>query len=365
MILIALHIGTNILLRIAFGALISGSLVVSFLLLSDALVPYFEQTIYYAWTLHDEGKSLRGAINIKSILFGTIVIVISYFLNKSEKYFIFVRRPYIRVVFVVFSCFIWCAVALKFRKIEEPFTTVTSDPLEALANLLKNVSYFPLFGSIFILLWLYASSLRSERVQIEEETKKSKLMIGILCLSYIVQLYPNPEPAHIWYIFPAVVIGISILVSLQGRDRVLTRLSKYLIGPTLFALATINFQFLSIPRINHSEVPLVGMISKPAIVKAVDDSLYKLDASVAKGPIIYNCQRGIYSVFSNTYFASDYQYVDIYHPYFKSKLSAELVFGCDLDASQVAGIKDKYEVIFETDSELSGKKNILYRAKNT
>lgn len=359
--LISYLFGIRVAIRALFGAVTSGSFVVLYMVLNESLVPYLEQTIYFAWLQHDEGKQLRGLINVKSILFGSILILIFFLLERHKDQFSLLRRSVWKYMFACFSCVIWFIIAFRFRHIEEPFIAITLDPIAILKNLLKNLLYFPLFASILLLPAVFLFTLWAKRDLIGSRKLNPEVFLGTLCLAYIVQLYPNPEPAHIWYIFPIATIGVLNLLSEQKHKQIFNSITKYVIAPTICGLIVINIQLLSVVRVNHQADPLYGMMSRPEAVSRIDKTLYLLSSYVSDGTVKFDCPKGIYSVFSNTFFASDYQYVDIIPQYYKGKVPAPLTFECELESDKIIEIRGNHQVVFETEGELPGLKNILYK----
>ena len=362
-LLVAVFFGKKSALFTLLGSFLSVATAALFLVLNGALVPYFEQTIYFAWLQHDEGKQLRGVVNVKSIVFGSLLILLLFLYRKLKSRYLVKIRLIHKVILVLASSAFWTLVSLEFRRINEPFRAFSEAPSEVLQNLLKNAPYFPMFSSIFILPALFiVLMLFGKKLGVDKNDSDRKYyFVAILGTSYILQLYPNPEPGHIWYLFPGLVVGIAAVVLLLRLGGVFESTTKFLIAPTIFALLVINLQFLSVERLSHKQSPLIGMKSNPYVTTAIDDSLESLKLNVASGSVNFNCPRGVYSVFSNTYYASDYQYVDIVPRFYKKKAFAPLVFECDKNANEIMDIRSKFEVIFESQSEIKGFKNILYK----
>jgi hypothetical protein len=362
-LLVAIFFGKKSALFTLFGSFLSVATAALFLVLNGALVPYFEQTIYFAWLQHDEGKQLRGIVNVKSIVFGSLLVLLLFLYRKLKSRYSLKIRLIHKVILVLVSAAFWTLVSLEFRRINEPFLAFSEAPSEVLQNFLKNAPYFPMFSSIFILPSLFVVLLVfGKKLGVDKNDSDRKYFFAaILGTSYILQLYPNPEPGHIWYLFPGLVVGIAAVVLLLRLCGVFESTTKFLIAPSIFALLVINLQFLSVERLSHRESPLIGMKSNPYVATAVDDSLESLKLNVAGGSVNFNCPRGVYSVFSNTYYSSDYQYVDIVSRFYKKKVFAPLVFECDKNEKEIMEIRSKFEVIFESQSEIKGLTNIFYK----
>jgi len=361
LILLTTHFGVSMAIRFVIGILASTLSVMGYLAINNSLIPYFEQTIYFAWIQHDEGKQLRGILNVKSIVFGCILLLLCHLLIRYRNKISWLNKPAIKFALLTTLCVFWVYVAAQFRRINEPFSALELDPQKAIENVLKNAPYFPLYASIFVLPALYLATISKKSHRNNRKNRQNVLFVGIICLAYPLQLYPNPEPGHIWYVFPVAIIGITAFASLQAHEVVLQSTIKFFVAPTICALVIINFQFLNVTRVKHSIEPLVGMMSTPKVVSSIDGTLNLLTLYVSKAPVRFNCPRGVYSVFSNKYLASDYQYVDIIPGFYKEKRKAPLTFECDLQPEEISEIESKFDVVFRSKSEIEGLNNILYR----
>ena len=131
------------------------------------------------------------------------------------------------------------------------------------------------------------------------------------------QLYPAPDPLHVWWISPVLisVIAMQILcsdltLSLNLRIR---RIRALLIG----CLIILSFQQMMIhaqARVEYETNFLTGMFGIESIVAPIDRTLELLEKNKSTYQIRYHCGEGIFSAAGN--------YFDTREPYFLDILKA-------------------------------------------
>ena len=339
------------------GVLITILTAIIIMLMTGSLIDYFKQGIVFPLNMYDEGKSLRGLINVKIILFGVAVMLlliawrrVPHSLKESRVFNLWLP---------MFLCAAAVFITLFFRKINEPFSALLGlNPVDAINNLLKNSPYALMYSAIFII-WLKGfSSIRNSTIFMNRDSKT--LILGIAVCSTL-QLYPNPEPGHIWYILPIVIAGIFYDNSFNQYKNLDEKLfTKLLLLPTCLSLVTINLIYVSQERINHTVEPLRQMKSAPQVVESVDLTLRKLSFFTSGKTVQFNCPLGIYSVAGNTYRGSDSQYVDIIPKYKIPKTDSDLIFECDLEKNQISRIERSRRVLFVSPGYGQYGENILY-----
>lgn len=348
------------------GGVLSLCFFLIYFLKTDSLNRYLEQTIIFVWNQHDNDRSLRGAINIRTILFGICFILAFIVIKELRRRFIS-NKSKINVFVVAFLGLMWLSNAAVFRKIDEPFVPIGGGIGNILRNFLKNLNYSWMFGSTFLLL-LVAVQVWRRRGKIELLLHEK--VTGIICIASLSQLYPNPDPIHIWYLSPVFVTGLTVMVRPLVDREVLRDFSVYVLTPMLFGLVTINMQQLSIQRIPHTNSVLEGLKSKPEITRALDETLRELNAytKTHTEKIEFNCIRGIFSVADNSYRATDYQYVDLVPKFNMRKAKSIVKFECGVDEYRLEQIRRKNIVIFFKEDERSIPEkrifNILFRTDN-
>jgi hypothetical protein len=325
---------------------------------NGSLPMYLEQGIRFTFTMHDENKSLRGIINIKIIAFGILFfLLLTVIRNLTEK--LDKKRFAVNIVtglVILVSIF----VTLNFRELNKPFTSLTMNMGENVLNVLKNSPYTILFASVFGTL-ISALALALKRDKYEFGSSEKILMVG--SLGAMGQLYPNPEPGHVWYVFPIAILGLLPWAKIFSNFAYERLVEKLILLPVVFSLLVVNMQYLSVIRTPHLESPLIGMFSRPEQSERIDTTLRLLQLALQdkNTTVQYNCSKGIFSVAGNRYLGSDYQYVDIIPKFFVPKKKSEYTFECEISMLKLKEIASKAEIIFAVDGELPSLKNTLYR----
>lgn len=341
----------------SLGVLSLLTICVLIMYLSESLTRYVEQGVIFAFVQHDKGKSIRGIFNIKIAIFGILVLVFILMLQKLNSKIRKVKK--IENVLALLVSITFALVAFYFRDVEKPFTAFSGNLLDDLRNALKNSPYALMFAVIF-------GAVSSMVITFYKRQTVKLLDTHILTsgagFASIFQLYPNPEPGHIWYVFPVTAVGVIPWLAYFLNEETIKRVAKFLLVPTCAALTVINILYLSIERKPHSEDPLIGMLSRPNKVTKIDDSLKRLKSyNLNQGLTIqFNCPRGIYSLAGNSYNGSDYQYVDIIPPFYLAKSASKYIFECDVSKEEEALIRKKYQIVFSVESELTLLKNVFY-----
>ena len=131
------------------------------------------------------------------------------------------------------------------------------------------------------------------------------------------QLYPAPDPLHVWWISPVLISVIAMQIrcsnltlSLNLRIR---RIRALLIG----CLIILSFQQMMIhaqARVEYETNFLTGMFGIESIVAPIDRTLELLEENKSTYQIRYHCGEGIFSAAGN--------YFDTREPYFLDILKA-------------------------------------------
>jgi hypothetical protein len=355
LLLIVFFFGWKNGLHFALGIITTLTAFLIIMFTSDSLKGYIEQGIVFPFSMHDEGKSIRGLFNMKILAFGVGILfllrLIKRFGNSIKSH-----KVTLLATAVMFSA-VAILTALFFRDLSVPFSALTGDFSKDLANLLKNLPYSLFFGTV---LFAVISIISTILKRVDYHLEKKEILTIVIGFSSVLQLYPNPEPAHIWYVFPVAIIGSVILAPriIGNTDQQLY--SKLFLIPLCAALISINFQYISIDRELHKENPLIGMKSEAVRTMKIDSTLENLSNKVGKLSVQYHCPLGIYSVANNKYYGSDYQYVELIPSFNKPRLKSDLIFSCDLSIEEAKSITEKNSVLFETSGPTPYGTNILY-----
>lgn len=354
-LLVTIYFGFKNSLAFAQGILLTLIIFTVLMYFIGSLKGYIEQGIIFPFSMHDEGKSLRGIFNIKILIFGSGALLIFYLFSRLS----FSHQPKRRhilgtSVILTLSAFL---IAFYFREVSAPFVAFAGDISKDLSNFLKNSPYWLLFGSIFF------AVISVARVFVRRKSKKldsQSVLTAIIGSSSILQLYPNPEPGHIWFVFPVAIVAALVWVPSLLNEKSLGYLSKFALIPTCAALITINVSYISIDREQHTAKPFVRMLSQKGKTSVIDSTMSQLEKIITKETVQYNCPLGIYSVTGNNYRGSDYQYIDHIPKYNIPKTKSDLIFACDLNQNEFESLEQQHRILLVTKGPSPYGINVLY-----
>ena len=353
--LVTIYFGLKKGLALAQGVIVILTMFIGLMYFIGSLKGYIEQGIIFPFSMHNEGRSLRGIFNIKILIFGSGSLLILYILSRYSLSKKLTRHNILGIsVTLTLSAFL---IAIYFREIGVPFVAFAGDISKDLTNFLKNSPYWLLFGSIFLAVTSIGLVFIRRR---KEELDPQSVLTAIIGFSSIFQLYPNPEPGHIWFIFPVAIIAAMVWGPSLMNERSLGYLSKLALIPTCAALITVNFSFISIDREEHTVEPLIGMLSQRGRSSVIDSTISQLEKLITKETVQYNCPLGIYSVAGNNYRGSDYQYVDIIPKFNRTKTISDLIFACDLNQDELEILEKQVRILLLTEGPSPYGNNVLY-----
>jgi hypothetical protein len=354
-LLVTIYFGLKNSLALALGVLVTLTVFIGLMYFIGSLKGYIEQGIIFPFSMHDEGKSLRGIFNIKILIFGSGALLIFYLFNRLSLSNRLTRRHILgSSVILTLSAYL---IAFYFRDVSVPFVAFAGDLSKDMSNFLKNSPYWLLFSSIFL------AVISVARVFVRRKSEKldsQSVLTGIIGVSSILQLYPNPEPGHIWFVFPVAIIAAIVCAPSLLNEKSLEYLSKLALVPTCVALITINVSYISIDREQHTARPFVGMLSQLGKTSVIDSTMSQLEKIITKETVQYNCPLGIYSVAGNNYRGSDYQYVDLIPKFNKPKAKSDLIFACDLNQNEFESLEQQHRILLVTKGPSPYRINVLY-----
>lgn len=316
---------------------------------------FYEQTILYNFNRYDEGKSIRGIFNLKILVYGIILAVTLVFIRNMNNRL--VSHKNLLSFFSILASLVLFAVSWKYRQIAVPFSALEFTPQAAAQNFLKNSPYWLLFGVSFLAI-LYGMKFLVRKSR--NEASEIELIFAAVSLSSFLLLYPNPEPAHIWYMIPTGVVGVIKLSRLDENDPLIRNIGFLILLPSFMGLFAVSIQYLQIPRENHQIEFLKPMKSVKANVISIDKTLQELDSNVGSQKMQNNCVLGLFAVPGNSYVVSDFQYVDLTKPFGTRKIEAPYAFECDVSKERLELIRRSYEILFIDNGYFPYEKSVLY-----
>jgi hypothetical protein len=196
-----------------------------------------------------------------------------------------------------------------------------------------------LLTAVFSLYILIGSLLR---IRTLGWNKSLTLVIGFAVL---LQLYPGPDPLHLWWISPVLITVI--VVQIEGKKvievlRARTFSVVSLLSAFLVVLLCQQLLILSDPRVPYLSKPLLGMRGESSIVASVDETMQLLEINKRKYDIEYRCGEGIFSVAGN--------YFDTKNPYFLDILSSPKSLNSTHSAVFLCGVGQSISETYSNDS---------------
>jgi hypothetical protein len=243
---------------------------------------------------------------IKSTAFLLIVSATSYVISKTKS--IFASIPLIVILLSTLMIFgksiLGLDIPIRIRVLLG----------EAWSDILLAPYYFSAVASI---LMIYLVMKRKSRILNFNET-----IISIVSLGMIVQLYPQPDVMHLWWIAPVLILTIPITMSLIQKQEISTSLKfSFLrniytaksISTILIAMSLVGaFQgvvFVTKDWSEYSLPVLQGTYAESEKVKnqRIFDVIPKYAIPQSSS---FDCLEGIYSVAAGKYLATDQWFVN-------------------------------------------------------
>ena len=318
---------------------------------------YFQQVILWALDNRLSEYPLRGIINIRVLLFGCIYLSLLVLFNKKCLQMV-VNRPKILSIVGAITSILFAVIAYLFRDLDSNFTALNDNLISNLLNLLKNLPYSVMFASLFLSVISFFHTVKPDKMNKYKDV--DYLWTKIISGSYLSILFPSPETAHIWFVYPVAIVGAASIVNNFLAIETQKVFKSIILVPTTWALIIINFQYINLPRLEHKEIPVQGMYSKLQNYEPIEQTLSLLASANIEGAVEYRCPRGIYSVFNNSFRASDNQFVDLIPRLQIQRKRASIIFECDITREKLNEIVSQYTVVFQRKGETSGNYNILY-----
>ena len=228
---------------------------------------------------------------------------------------------------------------------------------------LENLIFMPQYSIVFI-----AIVILIRKVLTQKEMNNQNLMPFVLSVSSLSQLYPGAHPSRIWFVIPALAIGVAPeignLIRIHKKD--IIRLSDFLFTSTLISLLIVFYMQSQLLRVNYQNSVLIGMQGKKEIVIPVDKTIASIEKFAKKENIEFRCPDGIYSASGRSYLSIDNQYVILIPPISHTQPNANQIFFCHAKKPYFDLFdSSEYEVIFENEAEFpySNTFNLLVEKK--
>ena len=315
----------------------------------DMWSEFYNQTIVYGFSLSHTDRPIRGLINLRVVLYGTIFIIIIYTLLKLQlKNSRSTSSRVLRIIILSGSF----GLIIFSGTIQQSRNQNNSASLNMAANaklFLENFIFMPQYFIVFIVILIVIRSIFKQR-----EFNNSNFMPFVASVSSLSQLYPGAHPSRIWFVIPALVIGaapeIENLIRVHKKN--ILKVTNFLFLSTFISLLIVFYIQSQLFRFNYQNSILIGMQGKKEIVIPVDKTFANIEKFAKKGKIEFRCLDGIYSVSGRSYLSVDNQYVILLPPITHTKSDANQIFYCHVEKPySYLFDSNKYKVIFENEAE--------------
>lgn len=235
------------------------------------------------------------------------------------------------------------------------------NPTYLLAFISKHIhfsfSYFGLFFSLIAVVVLF----NRNNVQIE------RTAIAVIGGSTLSQLYPSPDPLHLWWIAP---VGLAAFFSIYDEDLNLKNFRLDTSGYSKFAtilafvMSIALFQEATISRFPYESSTLKKMQGVTQYDRDVDSTLKNLELLNLKGRVAFDCPDGLYAAAGATYLPMTKDFVS-WSPRPDHPLThSEYIFVCNSSIKANSyPVGNDWEIVFEVESS-KGSNFLVKRVPN-
>lgn len=320
--------------------------------LNGFLRDFYYQCIVWAFSTYSTSgaEDVKGHIvNILMYLtipfFGLIVILLSRFIKNK----------------ISFSLVFMILLATLFTQNLESDHKSYANPKFLFAFISEHAHYMFSYFGIFLSITASIIYFKRETVSIE------KLSIATIGASTLFQLYPSPDPMHLWWIAP---VGLIAFFSFDESDLMpnLLRISARGLSHLAFILVVVTgimlIQQSQLPRFSFVSSTLQNMQGASVEDRDLDLTLKLLEGQSLKGIVAIDCPDGIFAATAGRYLPSSKDFVNWSPEPDYSKTNLEYIFVCNSKSSAKFYMNTlRWKIIFEI-STLKGYNFLLQRISN-
>lgn len=182
-------------------------------------------------------------------------------------------------------------------------------------------------------------------------------------VAVFTQLYPSPDPLHVWWIAPVLVSVVfmqidsnKLRLSLKPRLQIVQAL---LLG-VLIILSCQQLLINAQPRVPYKTDFLNGMYGTAPLVTSIDRTLMLLEENKTLYQIEYRCGEGIFSAAGNFFDTRDPYFLDILTSPAELHSKNRATFLCGVSRGELGEYSDysKWRIIFRVNRD-SDRLNLL------
>ena len=165
------------------------------------------------------------------------------------------------------------------------------------------------FGSFSVIIFSFLYLFRKPRLWLDLDLRES------LCIAFgivgVVQLYPQSDVLHLWWIAPLVLPTSWIVVKKIGKVFNTIQVADYRIAISAFAMIGVSLAavFISQPWSEYKLPILRGTYASKDKVEAIN-FYRKMEPFLVQGHTSFDCPDGVYSVLNGRYLPPDEWFVN-------------------------------------------------------
>lgn len=229
-----------------------------------------------------KGHIVNTLIYLTIPFFGLMVVILSKFLKAKSAFFV--------VLMLLLTTL--------FTQNLETNHKSYANPIFLFSFISEHTHYMFSYFGIFIV--ISASILYVKRKSIKLE----KITIAAIGSSVLFQMYPSPDPLHLWWVAPVALIAFFSFVGDDlkiGFLYVNRRGFSHLASILVIVMGVMLYQQAQIPRFSFVSSTLQNMQGTSTEDKDLDSTLKLIESRSIKGEVGFDCRDGIYAAAGSSY----------------------------------------------------------------
>lgn len=297
---------------------------------------YLYQCIIWAFNTY----STSGAEDMK----GHIVNILMYLTIPFFGLSVLILSKFIQNRFFLALISAFLLGTLYFQNLKSSHESY-ANPLYLFSFISQHSHYMFSYFGIFICLFFLIKNFSSFREH------KDAIAIAAIGASTLSQLFPTPDPLHLWWVAPVALIAF---YNLSPKSLNVLWIRAHVSG--MAKLAAILSLVMFILLVNESRIQrfplqstvLKGMQGTTQVDSNLDQTLILLEKVAIKNKVSFDCPDGIYAVSHEGYLPANKDFVNWSPDPEQSLWESEYIFACNSKRPSSDYLKNmNYELVFE------------------
>lgn len=297
---------------------------------------FIHQCIVWAFGTYSTG----GAEDVKGHIVNLLLYLAIPFFGGSV--FILSKTLKYKYSFAIIAIFLLST--LYFQNISTDHQSY-ANPVYLFSYISQHSHYMFSYLGIFICIFLFAKYTFLFR------SRNQDLVLAAIGASTLSQLFPNPDPLHLWWVAPVALFAFFNFSPLS-----LKTLGVKTLAPGTLKLAGILSLVMLILLISESRIQrfafqssiLAGMQGVTQSDRDLDRTLLLIQSKVRKGETVFDCFDGIYAVSQEGYLPTTKDYVNWSPRLDYSLWNSESIFVCNSPINAREYLSNRnFDIVFE------------------